>query len=90
VSAEGRTSPPQGRRTPRAAFFQSLDGFATGDGANHDALLSSSAFDGASQGLLDAMSQAGAHVVIMLQATDEITLANVSLGSLTGADLKIV
>lgn len=67
-----------------------IDGFTAGDGANHDTLVFSTVFGGALPGLRDAISQVGGNVVIRFDATDSVTLANVSLGSLTGSDLKIV
>jgi hypothetical protein len=67
-----------------------IDNFQAGTGATHDTLAFATSDLGGYAAVQSAMSQVGANVVIRLDATDTITLVDVSLSSLGSADFKSV
>ncbi len=67
-----------------------FDDFVAGTGTNHDTIqFAANDFSAFSQ-VQSASSQAGADVVIKIDATDSITLNNVTLASLVSADFTFV
>jgi hypothetical protein len=67
-----------------------FDDFVAGSGSTHDTIQFAANDFGTFSQIQSASSQVGADVVIKLDATDSITLNNVTLASLVSADLKFV
>ncbi len=67
-----------------------FDDFVGGTGTNHDTIQFAANDFGSFSQVQSASSQVGADVVIKLDATDSITLNNVTLASLVSADFKFV
>jgi hypothetical protein len=69
---------------------QTIDNFTGGTGSTHDTIQFAANDFGSFTAVQSAMSQIGPDVVIRLDASDSITLANVTVSSLVSADFKFV
>jgi hypothetical protein len=70
---------------------QTIDDFTSGTGPTHDVIQFAAKTDFATFAAVQhAMSQVGSNVVIRLDSTDSITLADISKSSLVSTDFKFV